>query len=86
MGLTERERLVLEIEQGWWLHSRTKEQAIREQLSCSPATYYATLRRLAGLQEAFDFDPLVVARLRKKALERRRARYEPGPAARHRPR
>jgi hypothetical protein len=85
MALTEREQLVLDIEQGWWLCSRTKEQAIRQQLSCSPATYYATLRRLTGLKEAYEYNPLVVARLRKKATERRRARFEPGPAA-HRPR
>lgn len=86
MALTKRERLVLEIERSWWLHFATKEQAIRERLACSPATYYAVLRRLVTSADAFEHDPLVVKRLRRRIAQRRRARFAPGPAVRHRPR
>lgn len=86
MALSERERGFLDLEREWWTAAATKEQAIRERLGCSPATYYATLRRLASSEEAYGYDPLVVARLRRRNAERRRARFDPGPAARHRPR
>ncbi|MHB1987324.1 MAG: DUF3263 domain-containing protein [Acidimicrobiales bacterium] len=86
MGLTEREQLVLDVEREWWLSSPTKEQAIRERLSCSPAAYYAVLRRLISCEDAFGYDPLVVQRLRRRNDQRRRALLSPGPALRHRPR
>jgi hypothetical protein len=86
MPLTLRERRVLDLEREWWHHAPTKEQAIREQLSLSPAAYYAALRRLVGSPEAFAYDPLVIARLRRRMRERRRSRFEVGPAMRHRPR
>lgn len=86
MALTEREQLVLDLEREWWLSPRTKEQSIREKLDCSPASYYATLRRLAESDEAYAYDPLVVRRVRRRLSSRRRARFEAGPAARHRPR
>lgn len=77
---------MLDLEREWWLSFATKEEAIRKRLGCSPATHYAGLRRLVTSAEAFSYDPLVVARLRRRLYERRRARFEPGPAARHRPR
>ncbi|HET9093170.1 MAG TPA: DUF3263 domain-containing protein [Acidimicrobiales bacterium] len=86
MALTERDRLVLDVEREWWLKSPTKEQAIRARLGCSPAAYYAALRRLVTSPEAFSYDPLVIQRLRRRREERRRARLEPGPAMWHRPR
>lgn len=86
MGLTTRERRVLDVERQWWKLAPTKEQAIRQHLSCSPASYYAVLRRLTGSTEAFSYDPLVVARLRRRAAQRRRDRWTAGPAVRHRPR
>jgi hypothetical protein len=86
MGISERDRLMLDLEREWWQRAPTKEQAIRETLGCSPATYYAGLRRLAGSADAFAYDQLVVARLRRRLDRQRRSRFEPGPAARHRPR
>lgn len=86
MALTEREKLVLDTEREWWRFADTKEQAVRERLACSPAAYYAALRRLVSSKDAFSYDPLVVMRLRRKRDERRRARLAPGPAVRHRPR
>ncbi len=86
MGLTERDRLVLDVEREWWLESPTKEQAIRSHLGCSPGTYYAALRRLVTSPEAFSYDPLVIQRLRRRRDQRRRDRLAPGPAMWHRPR
>lgn len=86
MELSERERQVLDVEREWWTHAATKEQAIRERLDCSPAAYYAALRRLASSPAAFSYDPLVVARLRRRRQERRRARLASSPALHHRPR
>lgn len=86
MALSERDQAVLEVERGWWQWAPTKEQAVRERLGCSPAAYYAALRRLAASAEAYAHDPLTVARLRRRAARRRLARFEPGPAVRHRPR
>jgi hypothetical protein len=79
MVLSERDRQFLDVEREWWTHAATKEQAIRERLGCSPATYYAALRRLAGCTEAFSYDPLVVARLRRRRAERHRSRLTPSP-------
>ena len=86
MALTEREQVVLDVEREWWLHAPTKEQVIRQKLACSPAAYYAALRRLVSSPDAFSYDPLVVQRLRRRRDQRRRARHAPGPAVRHRPR
>jgi hypothetical protein len=86
MALNERERQVLDVEREWWLHAPTKEQAIRDRLGCSPAAYYAALRRLASSPEAFSYDPLVVTRLRRRRDQRRRARFAGGSALHHRPR
>jgi len=74
MALTDREREVLDLERNWWFSAPTKQQAIAERLGCSPATYYAALRRLAPSADAFAYDPLVVQRLRKRAVNRRRIR------------
>lgn len=86
MELTQRERLVIDVERDWWLIAPTKEQAIRERLACSPAAYYAVLRRLVSSADAFSYDPLVVQRLRRRNAERRRAQLAPRPAVKHRPR
>jgi len=71
---------MLDLEGGWWLSAPTKERAIRHRLGCSPATYYAALRRLATSRDAYDYDPLVVLRLRRRQARRRRERFA-GPDA-----
>jgi hypothetical protein len=80
MALSSRERMILDVERDWWLSAPTKERAIRERLGCSPATFYAALRRLAASREAFEYDPLVVKRLERRLLRRRRARLSGGAA------
>ena len=80
MALSARERSILDLERDWWLGAATKEQAIRDRLGCSPATFYATLRRLVSSREAFEYDPLVMKRLERRAARRRRARFTGGTA------
>jgi hypothetical protein len=88
MALSTREREILDLEREWWRTAPTKQSAIRDRLGCSPAAYYAVLRRLADSKEAFGYDPLVVQRLRRRLARERRARVTGetlGPA-RHHPR
>ncbi|MGH9291241.1 MAG: DUF3263 domain-containing protein [Acidimicrobiales bacterium] len=72
MALSRREREALDLEGDWWRSASTKQHAIRQRLGCSPATHYAMVRRLAGTPEAFEYDPLVVSRLRRRLDRRRR--------------
>lgn len=86
MELSQRDRQVIDLEREWWLESRPKQQVIRSRLSCSPASYYATLRRLVSSDEAFSYDPLVMQRLRRRRDDRRRGGSASPADARHRPR
>jgi hypothetical protein len=95
MGLSDRERAILDFERSWWVTSdvtgpavepdavtsTTKEAAIRSQLDLSPTRYYELLRALSGSSEAAAYDPLVVHRLRRSQSQRRRARLEGWPAS-----
>jgi hypothetical protein len=83
MGLTEREKAILDFEQRWRTLPGPKEQAIRERLAMSPTQYYALLGRLVDSPDALGHDPLVVRRLRRQRDHRRRARFE-GRAAENR--
>jgi hypothetical protein len=75
MGLTGRERAVLDFERGWWLESggETKQAAIRRCLGLSRSGYWATLERLVDSPDATAYDPLLVRRLRRRRDDRRRA-------------
>jgi len=74
MTLSTRERDVLDLEREWWRSGSTKQVAIRQRLGCSPAAYYAMLRRLVTTEEALRYDPLVVQRVRRRQERERRAR------------
>jgi hypothetical protein len=76
MGLSDRDRAILDFEQGWWSRPGSKEAAIREVLGLSPTRYYELLGGLVDSPEALAYDPLVVLRLRRGRDQRRRARYE----------
>lgn len=84
MGLTERDRAILEFEQGWWRLPGPKAAAISDRLQMSPARYYEVLDGLIDDPEALAVDPLLVRRLRRRRSERRRVRAE-GPGRRGRP-
>ena len=76
MGLTERDRAILDFERCWWSEPGPKEVAIKARFDLSTTRYYAILNELLDLAGAMDYDPLVIRRLRRQRDRRRRARYE----------
>ena len=80
MGLSERERAILEFEGTWWTEAGTKEAAIRARFGMSASRYREILSNLIDSPEAESADPLVVRRLRRERDRRRRARYQGRPA------
>ena len=79
MTLTERERAILEFERSWWAEPGPKELAIRERFDLSATRYYQLLGELVDSDDALEYDPLVIRRLRRIRDRRRRARFE-GPS------
>ena len=71
MALRERDRVVLDIERGWWLEGRSKSEVVRARLRMSLSRYNQLLGELVTNKDAEAYDPLVVRRLRR-ARERRR--------------
>lgn len=63
--LTDRDRAILTLEAAWPRHSGMKEEKIRTQLGMSPPRYYQLLGRLIETEQALQFDPLLVRRLRR---------------------
>jgi hypothetical protein len=80
MGLSARDRAILDFERTWWTRPGTKEATIRTELGMSGNAYRERLRRLLDDPSAYEHDPLTVARLRRRRDERRRDRLE-GPRA-----
>ncbi|MHB1928968.1 MAG: DUF3263 domain-containing protein [Acidimicrobiales bacterium] len=76
MGLSERDRAILDFERSWWLEPGSKEDAVRARFGLSPTRYYQLLGALTDSDEAERYDPLVVRRLRRGRDRRRRARFE----------
>jgi hypothetical protein len=76
MGLSDRERAILDFERGWWTRPGPKEAAIRAELGVSATRYYEILRTLVERPEAFEYDPLTVSRVRRERARRRRERLE----------
>jgi hypothetical protein len=80
MGLSERDRAILEFEGSWWTRPGSKEAGIRDQLGLSASRYRQILARLIDTAEAEIAAPLLVRRLRRERDRRRRARFEGRPA------
>lgn len=80
MGLSERERAILEFEGSWWTRPGPKEAAIKEQLGLSASRYREILAGLIDSPEAESLAPLLIRRLRRERDRRRRARYAGRPA------
>jgi hypothetical protein len=76
MGLTERDRAILDFERSWWSEPGPKEVAIKARFDLSTTRYYSILNELLDVTGAMDHDPLVIRRLRRQRDRRRRARYE----------
>lgn len=80
MGLSERERAILDFERSWWKQPGRKEDAIRDRFGLSAGRYRQLLAALIDRPGAEEFDPLVIRRLRRARDLRRRARFEGRPA------
>ena len=76
MGLSGRDRAILDFERDWWSRPGPKEAAIRTELGVSATRYYEILRHLVDVPEAYDYDPLTVKRVRRDRDRRRRERLE----------
>jgi hypothetical protein len=76
MELTDRDRAILDFERSWWSESGPKEAHIRERFELSATRYYQILNELLEAPEAYEYDPLVVRRLRRMRDRRRRTRHE----------
>ena len=68
--VSKRDRQVLDFEGSWWLYPGPKDQAIREYLGMSATRYYQALRRLIDEDEALEYDPLTVRRLKRMRRQR----------------
>ncbi len=83
--LSDRDRALLDFEGRWHGHSGAKEEAIRTDLSLTPARYYQLLGRILDSADAVAHDPVLVHRLRRlrdaqEAGRRGRARVLPATA------
>jgi hypothetical protein len=76
VGLTERDRAILDFERSWWQAPGPKGDAIADRLGLSPTGYYRRLNALLDEPEALALDPLLVRRLRRRRAELRRVRAE----------
>lgn len=76
MGLSTRDRAILDFERSWRRLPGPKEAAIREHLGISPSRYYALLSALLDDPDALDYDPLTVKRAQRRRNDRRRVRIE----------
>lgn len=72
--LSDRDRAILTLEAAWPRHTGMKEETIRAKLGMSPARYYQLLGRLIETEEALEFEPLLVRRLRRLRDARLRQR------------
>jgi len=83
--LTDRDKAILDFERSWWSEPGVKETTIAERFELSGSRYYQLLGELVEGDEAMQYDPLLIRRLRRMRDLRRRARYEgsvherPGP-------
>ena len=79
VGLSSRERAMLDFERQWWRRAGAKETAIRDLFELPPTRYYQVLNALVNRPEALAADPLLVRRLRRVRAARQRTRSSEGP-------
>ena len=85
MTLSERDRAVLDFERSSWQRSGPKETYIRSELGMSSTRYYQVLNGLVDVPGAYEYDPLLILRLRQRRDDRRKRRVvgrEVGPRGR----
>jgi len=72
--LTELELRILAFERSWWRTPGAKEREILGVFGISPTRYYQLLNELIDRPAAAQFDPALVARLRRRRTDRNRLR------------
>jgi hypothetical protein len=80
MGLSERDRAILQFEGSWWTEPGSKEAGIKARFGISSGYYRQLLNVIVDSEEAERADPLLVRRLRRGRSERRRIRFEGRPS------
>jgi Protein of unknown function (DUF3263) len=70
-ALSELEMRILAFERSWWRYQGAKERQILEVLGMPVTRYYQLLNILIDRPEAAEFDPILVARLRRRRRARR---------------
>jgi hypothetical protein len=65
---------ILAFERSWWRLAGTKERDILEVLDIPVTRYYQLLNELIDRPEAVEFDPVMVARLRRQRHHRQQLR------------
>jgi hypothetical protein len=73
-GLSELDKRILAFEQSWWQFPGAKEREILETFGVPVTRYYQLLNALIDRPEASEFDPVLVARLRRQRSHRQRIR------------
>jgi len=73
-SLTELEMRILAFERSWWRSPGAKEREILEALGMPPTRYYQLLNELIDQPAAAQFDPVLVARLRRRRAVRNELR------------
>ncbi|HLS44790.1 MAG TPA: DUF3263 domain-containing protein [Ornithinicoccus sp.] len=74
VGLTDRDRQIIDFERQWWKYAGAKEQAIKDLFDMSATRYYQLLNRLIDAPEALEHDPMLVKRLRRMRAQRQKSR------------
>jgi hypothetical protein len=73
-ALADADKRILVFERGWWRFPGAKEREILEVFGIPATRYYQLLNELIDRPEAAEFDPALVARLRRQRVRRRRMR------------
>jgi hypothetical protein len=73
-SLTELEMRILAFERSLWRSPGAKEREIIEAIGITPTRYYQLLNELIDRPDAAQFDPALVARLRRRRNARGRLR------------
>lgn len=69
-SLTELQMRILAFERSLWRSSGAKEREIKDAIGISPTRYYQILNELIDSPDAAQFDPALVARLRRRRAAR----------------
>jgi hypothetical protein len=73
-SLTELEMRILAFERSWWRSPGAKEREILDVFGLPPTRYYQLLNELIDRPAAAQFDPVLVARLRRRRAARNKLR------------